>query len=496
MQTRRPICQVATAAAFVLTAAGAAHAQWLTFDNVTSTHLVLNSISMTDPEEKDIAVGDFDKDGDEDLIVVRKRPFSVQGPRQDVLLMNEGGMLIDRTADYAAEFLTAHTDSRDVIVRDFDGDGWLDIVIANTFFQQPNYFRNLGEDAQGEWQGFVEEGPTRFPHITPLNQPTGPQFCAVDAGDVNGDGFLDIFFSNYRPTGGTTDVLLINDGTGHFTNQTDARLGEYQNVAFGPACEIRDMDGDGDLDIIKVSTLYNHSPFNGWGTYLLFNNGAGVFNTRPFQNLWGASPYMFTTGDLDNDGDLDVYAVDDNTDGIVRVTNMVQDGPLDITQSNVSNSPRTNSFGGNTKFADLDNDGDLDAGVSPIDVDIANCNSGSHIALLRNPGNGQLADPWPGNQNQNFHLEAHDFAFFHLNNDDCLDLFIGTCTSYALFRQTNCLLVGDVNGDGMVGFDDLNLLLGNYGLVGMGFEGDIDGDGDVDFADLNLLLDNYGSGNK
>ncbi len=55
-------------------------------------------------------------------------------------------------------------------------------------------------------------------------------------------------------------------------------------------------------------------------------------------------------------------------------------------------------------------------------------------------------------------------------------------------------ILGDVDGDGTVGFADLNLLLGSYGQAGAPGElpGDVDVDGDVDFADLNLLLNNYG----
>ena len=41
-----------------------------------------------DDQEKDMIVGDIDNDGDEDIVVVRKRPFSVNGPRRNLLLMN------------------------------------------------------------------------------------------------------------------------------------------------------------------------------------------------------------------------------------------------------------------------------------------------------------------------------------------------------------------------------------------------------------------------
>lgn len=46
----------------------------------------------------------------------------------------------------------------------------------------------------------------------------------------------------------------------------------------------------------------------------------------------------------------------------------------------------------------------------------------------------------------------------------------------------------DIDGDGVVGFGDLNILLGGFNEVGSGLPGDVDGDGDIDFADLNALL--------
>lgn len=50
----------------------------------------------------------------------------------------------------------------------------------------------------------------------------------------------------------------------------------------------------------------------------------------------------------------------------------------------------------------------------------------------------------------------------------------------------------DIDGDGQVGFGDLNMLLGSFNQTGAGLPGDVDGDGDVDFADLNDLLALYG----
>lgn len=53
--------------------------------------------------------------------------------------------------------------------------------------------------------------------------------------------------------------------------------------------------------------------------------------------------------------------------------------------------------------------------------------------------------------------------------------------------------IGDANGDGVVDFADLNIVLTDYGLAQPGLQGDLDGDGDCDFEDLNLVLSAYGT---
>jgi hypothetical protein len=55
---------------------------------------------------------------------------------------------------------------------------------------------------------------------------------------------------------------------------------------------------------------------------------------------------------------------------------------------------------------------------------------------------------------------------------------------------------GDLNGDGVVDFTDLNIVLGAFGSTGVPgmTEGDVNGDGVVDFTDLNIVLGNFGAG--
>lgn len=61
-------------------------------------------------------------------------------------------------------------------------------------------------------------------------------------------------------------------------------------------------------------------------------------------------------------------------------------------------------------------------------------------------------------------------------------------------NRLRCLPGGDANGDGLVNFTDLNLVLSNWGQAGAGVVGDLDGDEVVSFSDLNLVLSNFGAG--
>ena len=112
---------------------------WVEYADETASRLSADSsLGDGDTQEKDYVVGDVDNDGDEDLIVVRKEPFTSAGRDVNVLLMNENGVLVDRTTQYATSsdvagdegFLTP-TNDRDVKLADLNGDGWLDIVTAH-----------------------------------------------------------------------------------------------------------------------------------------------------------------------------------------------------------------------------------------------------------------------------------------------------------------------------------------------------------------------------
>ena len=193
-----------------------AQSTWVDFSNRSGSWISGDpALTTSDLEEKDLWASDLDKDGDPDVIIVRKTPFSTPGQQVNVLLMNQSGVLTERN-DLIPGFWIPD-DSRDVITVDVDRDGWEDIVVCNTFGDDPRLFLNQGVDAGGVFLGFLEDPGWFSPPFA-----VGPKFCAVAAGDVNQDGFPDLFFSDYDNT--LEDALLINDGSGRFVNETTSIL--------------------------------------------------------------------------------------------------------------------------------------------------------------------------------------------------------------------------------------------------------------------------------
>ena len=442
---------------------------WVQFADETSTRLVANtSLGSNDTQEKDYAWGDLDHDGDIDLVVVRKQPFTTPGRRRNVLFMNEGiaeghsvnGVLVDRTNQYIVGFLDL-TNDRDVAVADVDGDTWLDIITAPTYgsglptaISHPRVYMNQGEVA-GVWQGFIYD-PARIPIF-----PSDPNFCGVAAGDVTGNGAPDLYFTDYSNS--LEDRLLINDGTGFFTDESTARLPSgFLSSVFGIHTVIADMNGDGWNDILK----------NEAGPVETANNaGNGFFNI--YETSYSGAAYFFNTGDLNNDGKLDIIISDDGVDRYRLNLGNGANGMADFVSFTFPSS--TNGFGSNSIIADLNNDGWNDVIIADVDVDISGCTRVTDI--LRNNGNPP---------NVTFTAETsgipssmlqgvHDFAVIDLNGDCWLDLVIGRCTGTQVWINQEpisaCQPVSPADiaspgnpgvPDGCVDSTDLTILLGAW----------------------------------
>ncbi len=462
-----------------------AGAAWVNFQDQTSTRLVAaTGLGATDPDEKDYAWGDVDKDGDIDLVVVRKQGWTTPGKRVNVLFRNENGVLTDRTTQFATDSsvsgdfgFNTPTNDRDVVLTDVDGDTWLDIVTAVTisdtdpkYIGHPRIYHNKGNDGNGQWLGFRYE-ETWIPTMLTYSGASGfnPRFCSVAAGDLTGDGKPELWFGDYdasgvgggspEPAGADfNDKLLINQGNGHYQDQTTTRFNNnvpspigapFMVSAFGAAAAIADMNGDGLLDIVKQTSL--NSPLY---VGISQNNpgNQGMFSTH--EVITQQSPYFVSVGDLNNDGKLDAVITDDGADRyLINLGNTNPGGTPAFTARNFSfDAASDDGFGSQSVVADLDNDGWNDVLISDVDVDTPGC--GRRLHIYRNLGgtpggmvNLQEQTAGTGCQNSagnpptclvagipSDKLEGvHNTAVFDLNGDGWKDLVLGRCAGTSVY---------------------------------------------------------------
>ncbi len=441
-------------AALLASAASGQTIGWAEFVQDNSRLMSANSLGVNDTEEKDYAIGDFDKDGYTDLISVRKQPFTSAGRRANVLFMNEGGTLVDRSMQYASAtdvpgdqgFMT-QTNDRDVAVGDLNGDGWLDFVTATTItpnqpksLSHPRAYMNLGEIG-GVWQGFVYES-ARIP-----DWGTYPNMCGIAIGDVTGDGFPEIYFSHYEQAADVdlNDRLLINDGTGFYTDQSTARMtAAMRNSAFGTAASIADMNADGYNDIVTASGLGTTS--GGFTrTSVAYNNpnNEGFFNI--LQEPYSGAPYHINVGDLNADGKLDLVISDDAADRYIL--NEGNDALGRVQWGAARTFDTDDGFGSNNYIIDIDGDGFDEAIVCDVDVDISGCNRRMHLFHNRGSVAGSNVVLREERSGSNFGAlglpqlaGVHDVAVFDIDNDGDMDMVVGRCNGTRVYMNQRDLV--------------------------------------------------------
>lgn len=464
---------------------------WLKFEESPSS-IVAGTIS-SNSIETDVDWGDLDQNGWIDVVVVRKQPFTSAGKRTNILLMNDGGVLTDETAAYASfssdvpgdnGFLTP-TNDRDVVVADINDDGWLDVITAPTISDgdpkhigHPRVYVNLGNDVGGNWLGldFQDARVPQFLHFGNGSM-QNPRFCSVDAGDLTGNGLNDLYFGDYDSGIGSqqpsnadlNDRLLINDGFGFFTDDSQTRMSSQMLLsAFGTSVVIDDMNGDGYNDIIKDTALnapqYVAISYNN----LLDQTVEGMFNNFQNSGVGSGAPYFAETGDLNADGRADIITSDDGQDRY-RI-NLGNDALNRATFSGGSGGhPFTYVQGGDTGFAsnnlivDLNNDGWGDAITADVDVDIPSSNR-MHIYHNAGPQEGtpvggiptmreefgDIGGDWIGAKglfNDDL-LGVHDFAPVDFNNDGHKDLLISRNDGTQMWLQVPLVAQADLGFGG------------------------------------------------
>ena len=335
----------------------------------------------------DAEAADLDGDGDLDLILANE--FAA-----NVLLLNNGQAVFTLAT---SRFAQISNDSEDIGIADFDNDGDLDV----TFFSEDNAVHEL----------YANHGNATFRNVSSLLPASVSN--AVVVADLTNDGYADLVVGNAGQ-----DFILVNSGTGtfndaqlqrSFVNQTAQRLPSDLSVT--QDVELADIDKDGDLDMVRGNEDANQ---------LLINNGTGVFTDETAQRLplsANMETRKVTFADVDRDGDPDLYF-----SNVVFIQGKnpqdqlyLNDGAGFFSDVTSSHLPAMAVMTMDAKFVDSDLDGDLDLITAEIN---------QQVRFFRNDGTGrftlataEVMPPLPSGPN--IGIEIAD-----LNADGRLDIYI------------------------------------------------------------------------
>lgn len=311
---------------------------------------------------------------------------------------------------------------------DYDNDGYLDIYLINARPQ------------------LSEANPERFPKNVLYHNNGDGTFTDVThsagigdtgygvgatTGDYDNDGDTDIYLTNFG-----ANVLYRNNGDSTFTDV--AQKANVADTKWGTSCAFADLDNDGFLELY-ITNYANYSPLTdkpcdrqgisvycGPRTYppqvdsLYHNNGDGTFTEqRGFANVPPAHGLGVAIGDIDNDGDADIYVANDQDfnylfqnrgDGTFKEIGLF---------AGVSCSDMGKEEAGmGVAFADYDNDGRLDATVSNFQNETN--------TLYHNEGDNFFVDATiPAGIAEHTHRYlGWGIGFFDYDNDGYKDIFV------------------------------------------------------------------------
>ncbi len=367
-----------------------------------------DTINITvDADPTGTAVGDFNGDGFQDLIVTH---FFGQDAS---VYLGDGVGGFTTNSSFPAGFSPGH-----IGLGDFNGDGNQDLVISNlnsddlsiglgngdgTF--TPSFTLPVGETARavvvGEFNGDkiqdlaainrsdnsisirLGNGIGGFINGSDVPVGIGPQ--SIAAADFNGDNIQDLVTCNYS----SDDVSVrLGDGSGEFTSALDVAVGNTpQSIAVG------DFNGDGEMDFVVANGIDAD-------VSVRLGNGSGGF-TAVSDVPVGGSPVEIAVGDFNGDGILDFLTANANDNNLSMRLGDGTGGFFAVDDIPV------NSGSGSISIGDFDQDGRHDFIVSNSASDNLSIVSGVGISLSGNTeveigssisltGNGTPAsvNPW------------------------------------------------------------------------------------------------------
>jgi hypothetical protein len=314
------------------------------------------------------AIGDFDGDGDLDLVVTG------YANKQGTLTLYEN----DGTGSFTVA--TDHTDGvftgvfgGSVVAADFDGDSDLDLFVTGIagYDHTATLYENDGSGSFSVATDHTEAGLE------------GVYNTAVSVGDFDGDGDLDLLVmgsdNNYNYITTVYENTGQNGGSGTIDGTTFQDVGAGLTGGTSGLTSAGDFDGDGDLDLFVAGDTYSSGAFATIYENTAQNSGSlGAGTFAAVQSLTPVYSGSSSIGDFDGDGDLDLLVTGfENFDAVAATLyeNTGQNGgagSLDGTTFQPAGAGLRGVGYSATAVADVGGDGDLELIVTGYSVESPN----------------------------------------------------------------------------------------------------------------------------
>ena len=360
---------------------------------------------------------------------------------------------------------------------DIDNDGDLDAFVGNSL-GTINFYRNTGSATAAS---FTPADGSAV--INPFDGVDVGRNAAIAFVDIDGDGDLDAFVGDnagavrYYQNTGTVSAPVFSpaDGSSIINPMAAYDVGQLATPVFA------DIDNDGDQDVFVGSLSGTVLFYQNTGTNLapVFTPADGVTIINP---LGGSTPDAVSSPhlvDIDDDGDLDVFIGDTSGTILFYQNQGSASAPNFVAADNVTVINPLNGlnlvYDSTAVFTDIDNDGDADVFIGP---------SGGPVRLFRNIGTASAAefdfDEIPLSTAHVVNSAMPTFA--DIDNDGDLDAFIGQYRSpadFAFYQNNGTSSVPDfVAADGVSVINPLDSFSeANSSFIAFA---DIDSDGDLD----------------